>query len=829
MKLCCEQDDRREAVRSMKGRNGIDFVELGPNTRTLHVYFLGKLPPVLLKAGEKAGDYFRIEGGRRIRDLRITKATPVPDDNPEKDDFLILELDRAGDFSLYTVRIAGVADIDPRYDRAEFSFKIDCPSSLDCAPVCECKPSELPEPEINYLAKDYNSFRQLIFDRLAALMPDWKERHAADLGVMLVELLAYAGDHLSYYQDAVATEAYLDTARQRISVRRHTRLVDYHMHEGCNARAWLHIGVSTDFELVPEGVAFITGLNGMVAAQQTILTWDDLREAAPSSYEVFEPVTADPSAKVPLWAAHNEIRFYTWGEKECCLERGATSATLIDTWTGESGRALRLVTGDVLIFEEVRGAVTGLVADADPARRHAVRLTKVTTGEDPVFPTDGRPLPYVEVEWSAGDALPFPFCISAMGPAPDCAYIENISVARGNILLVDHGKTVGPDELGTVGAQRSRVDCDCEGVPGNAHVLPAVMRPHLARGPLTWRQSIRQGVAASGTLEQDPRAALPQVRLSSEPARDWTPHYDLLASGPADSHFVVEMDNDGVAHLRFGDGELGAKPPAGMSLSASYRVGNGKAGNVGAESISRIVFRNTRVSGVSLTIRNPLPARGGTEREPMNEAKLFAPRLFRKTIERAVIAADYEEIAERDPAIQNASAELVWTGSWHEADVAVDPLGAGQPGRRLLRSTERRLEQFRRMGHDLEVMPAQYVPIDLRLEVCALPYYERADVLAALLAAFSARALPDGRRGFFHPDNLTFGEGIFVSRIVAAAMAVPGVECVTVARLQRLFEPPNFELQNGVLLLRVFEIARLDGDPNYPERGLLEIDVKGGR
>ena len=97
MKLCCEQDDRREAVRSMKGRNGIDFVELGPYTRTLHVYFLGKLPPVLLKAGEKAGEYFRIDGGRRVRDLRILKATPVPDDNPEKDDFLILELDRAGE------------------------------------------------------------------------------------------------------------------------------------------------------------------------------------------------------------------------------------------------------------------------------------------------------------------------------------------------------------------------------------------------------------------------------------------------------------------------------------------------------------------------------------------------------------------------------------------------------------------------------------------------------------------------------------------------------------------------------------------------------------
>ena len=104
--------------------------------------------------------------------------------------------------------------IDPRYDHVDFSFKIDCPSDLDCAPACACEPAVLDEPEINYLAKDYASFRQLILDRLALLIPAWKERHVPDLGIALVELLAYAGDYLSYYQDAVATEAYLDTARE---------------------------------------------------------------------------------------------------------------------------------------------------------------------------------------------------------------------------------------------------------------------------------------------------------------------------------------------------------------------------------------------------------------------------------------------------------------------------------------------------------------------------------------------------------------------------------------------------------------------------------------
>ena len=107
----------------------------------------------------------------------------------------------------------------------------------------------MPGPDINYLAKDFASFRQLILDRLAVIMPLWQETHTADIGIALVEVLAYVGDYLSYYQDAVATESYLPTANQRISVRRHVRLVDYHLNEGCNARAWVCFNTAEDLTL----------------------------------------------------------------------------------------------------------------------------------------------------------------------------------------------------------------------------------------------------------------------------------------------------------------------------------------------------------------------------------------------------------------------------------------------------------------------------------------------------------------------------------------------------------------------------------------------------
>src|SRR5262249_52394157 len=163
-------------------------------------------------------------------------------------------------------------------------------------------------------------------------------RHVPDLGITLVELLAYTGDYLSYYQDAVATEAYLDTARQRISVRRHTRLVDYTLHEGCNARAWVIVGTSQDDDLDPGDTFFITGYNDVLGAGRAMVTADDLRNVPANSYEVFEPpVNNQPGQQetIKLYQAHNEMKFYTWGNRECCLPRSATRATLLYEWRTE--------------------------------------------------------------------------------------------------------------------------------------------------------------------------------------------------------------------------------------------------------------------------------------------------------------------------------------------------------------------------------------------------------------------------------------------------------------------------------------------------------------
>ena len=250
---------------------------------------------------------------------------------------------------------------DPRLAEVAFSFKVECPSDFDCKRVTVCPDEPAPAPVIDYLAKDYNSFRRLILDRVTQLVPNWRERGAADLGVTLAELIAYAGDQLSYRQDAVATEAYLDTARRRASLRRHALLVDYHMHDGCNARAWLHLTAGAARVAIGRSATrFYTRLPGVPARLTPDTPEDDAALRA-------RPVIFEPLHDAVLHAVHNEIHFHAWGDRRCCLPKDATAATL-------AGHLDDLVVGDALLFEEMFGPATGEAGDADPAHRHVVRL-----------------------------------------------------------------------------------------------------------------------------------------------------------------------------------------------------------------------------------------------------------------------------------------------------------------------------------------------------------------------------------------------------------------------------------------------------------------------
>ena len=796
--------------------NGIQYLEVAPCQRRLEVHFVHPLTLVPTQPLQVAN--IEIRGGVRIRDPQVTGISWA-------EDVLTVNVATTGDFSIYTLRLvanAGVGTpppgIDPALAEIDFRFKVDCPSDLDCKPVDNCQPAPAVGPVINYLARDYASFRRLVLDRLATLMPNWRERNPADLWVTLAEAVAFRGDELSYYQDAVATEAYLGTARQRISVRRHARLLDYALHDGCNARVWIALNVNAAADgLTLPGCDPTTGLSGTqvltqapglpvsidASAAQIALS------AGAQPFEFLAPLT--------LFTAHNEIQFYTWSDDECCLPKGATHAFLCD----DDVNRLRLRAGDVLVLEATKSTTTGNAADADTQQRIAVRLTSV----DPEAPLVGgvRGVPdvrrdpvtgdaFVEIEWDDGDALPFALCLSKRIGGE---LITQMAGACANVALADHGGTAPTTDT-------------LASIPGGR--IPRFPLDRTVVAPLTQQALVRVSgsdvttlvdttASAASAMVWDVADVRPAIDVRSEgDLRRWTALRDLLGSDSEAAEFVVETENDGHAVLRFGDGVNGRAPLDGEAFNARLRIGNGTAGNVGAEAIGHIVANG--INGV----RNPIAATGGIDPQPLSQARLYAPQAFQRQ-ERAVTTDDYADVTEREPSVQRAVATRRWTGSWYTIFITVDRRGISDVDAEYEDEIRAFIERYRMAGHDIEIDAPISVPLDIELHVCAKPGYFAADVEERLLEVFSAGRLSAGGTGFFFPDRFTFGQPVYLSAVIATAMAVPGVAYVTPVRFQRLGRNAANEIANGLIPIARLEIARLDNDPNAPENGRIRFDV----
>ena len=837
--VCADDERRPDLVRGpfppSVDLNGIDFVEVDPADHTIiRVTFLKAIPAGAYGIVADPGRV-TIEGGTRIVGIKpqtAAIASPL---------VLRIDVDHGGDYSPYVLTLPEVPDLDPVRRSVVFSFMASCPIDVDCLPE-PCPPQELVEPLLDYMAKDYSSFRRMLLDLLPTLNPDWVEQNRSDLGIALLELLAYEGDRLSYFQDAVANEAYLDTVRTRISARRHARLIDYRMHDGRNAWTAVHFTVNGNGTL-PHGTALFTKLaaplHGRTAPPGPVIgagaiTVEDLERQANDVVAFETAFTAD------LHTENNELRMHTWGEEECCLASGTTEAYLYSVQGTNAVRPV-LADGDYVVFEEVIGPRTGSQADADPTRRVLVRIEgtpEETT--DPLYTAalvNGLPqvrqsgqqaLPLLRIQWRRADALPFPLCLSTR--LADGRLFRHVSLGRGNIVLADHGLT-------TVETQ-------------TADALTVNGRMLLTHAPVTMecRPATPPIDPASGgfdvdrrVLDCDVREALPAVSLTVTTETEtelWTSVPDLLDSPPLEEHFVAEIDDDGRAILRFGDDEYGRALGGDVeSLKAVYRVGNGRAGNVGAEAIAHVAPAAT-VSWID-GVRNPLPARDGVDAETIEEVRQLAPQAFHTELFRAVTEEDWAEAARRLTDVAGAVATYRWTGSWYTIFVAVDPRDRADlvdlpNGRtRLEAGFERRvrnfLTRFRLAGYDIELRPPHFVPVELAVEICTAPGYFRADAAAAVRDALSSRVLPDGTRGFFHPDNFTFGQALYVSQLYASIERVEGVDSVAIRKLIRYGQPDAGELARGSLLVGPWEIIRLENDPGFVEHGVLTVTALGGK
>jgi hypothetical protein len=778
--------------------NGIDFVEiLHEDEKTLRVHFLTTV------AMQGTVTRVSITGGETVPTVEAAPINNAVDWSLDSEGrpLLTLRVPASGDFSFYMLQLVSPV-LDPFFDHVQFSFKALCDSRLDCeTPPAPCPLLTGDPPPIDYLAKDFLSFRKALSDFSALRYPEWQERSEADFGVMFLESLSSLADDLSYSQDRVAAEATLDTATQRRSLLRHARLVDYEPKPATSARVMLQFDVATGPQPLPSGL--------LVSA----LGPDGVPIEFETGTSLVDPVTGTLNRATfmvnPTW--NKGITPYFWDDSQRCLPAGSTAMWVVN-------HGFQFVAGQKLLID------TEALTPADPPVREVVELVSATEQTDPLFAQA-----VTLIAWRVQDALKFEHDLTR-------------TILAGNLVPASQGRKqidlfgIEPVPAGVAGIAVALVR---QGPNASSDSPPLEYLQPLVSSPVVWLDQ--------DALDSKP---LPEVLLTEHPAIplaspvDWRWRRSLLEADVFEQAFTLDparfrlvarngdgtvswdYDGDDADTIRFGDGIFGAVPEAGSVFEVTYRTGRGAAGNVPADSITKI---DPASASLISAVTNPFPATGGADRETDEQIRRLAPQAFRALQFRAVRPEDYEKAAKRLPWVSQAGTVFRWTGSWPTVFTSTDPRSSEQISIDEHPELINLLNRYRLAGYESYAPSPQFISIDLIVSVCARPDAFRGDVEAAVLEALGTRTFLNGSLGFFHPDRFTFATPLERSALEAAIQDAYGVAGVVSIEYRHRGVTADFIDMPDTVVVGTRQILRLDNDPSRPENGSLKILVGGGK
>ena len=843
--------DRKTVLCGQTALTGIDFVRVvDPAVQTtLQVYFI--VDPTALDvplvdlaavtAGPVAEDPALVSivspsGGESVAVVEVDTVNWVRVAAPAGDR-TVLEITtlQPGDFSLYTLTI-DAARIARFFNDVTFSFTQGCPSDLDCEVEPFCPPETPVDFPVDYLARDFTSFRNALLDFAAQRYPEWQLTLEADGGVMLLEIMAALGDEFAYIQDRYAREAYLDTATQRRSLSALARLVDYTPAPGRSAVTELAIGV---------------GAGGHLALADT-------------------PVWATPAGEVPIpfalledrWvhAAWNAIPLHTPDEAAPCLEIGATEAFLA-TASPLDAEVQPLPPGaDPIPREQAWIGRTAIlrsrpVDPSVPSRAWTVTITAVEFLTDPL--AEGGAIPVTRIAWAPEQALPFQLCqgetVALLNIVPAIAgetLREIFRIGPDEAFTARYGGALDPVELANLLALPRAVEREgpCDSASGTRSVLLRYGLRGSETRDLGWTAPEAPEVALSEVVPDGIGGYMP------DPAGlDWAYTPDPLQADDEETVFALDegvwrevvvhrtpqgdvvfsdyASNDGFS-LRFGAGAFGRTPADGTLFEAAYRTGPALRANLAPDSVTELVRPGSappeQPLAFAVWVTNPLTIDSGAAPETAEEIRIAAPEAFRALPLRAVRPEDYREIVERLDWVQQANAVTQWTGSWSTDFVTADERGSFTLSAPHLAELEATVDCVRQAGRAAQVEAPQFLSLDVEATGCVAPSAYPGAVKERVIEALVGHRLPGRAPAFFDPDNFTFGEPLVRSALEAVIQAVPGARAVERLRYRvrhfrgwQDFTVPELTVAPG-------QILRCANDPNFPERGSLTVIVEGG-
>lgn len=262
---------------------------------------------------------------------------------------------------------------------------------------------------------------------------------------------------------------------------------------------------------------------------------------------------------------------------------------------------------------------------------------------------------------------------------------------------------------------------------------------------------------------------------------EWTRKLTFLESEPTDEHYKIEIDEDGVVTIIFGDGINGKIPPSGQDITADYRIGGGDEGN--SVGIGTLTDFTPAVAGV-VSVTNTVQPSGGKPAETIDEAKQQGPLTLR-ALDRAVTLEDFETLAKQVSGVRAARAAHVngpFEVNVYVAASGSNPVPSGKwypeldAGTGLLGGVGRYLSERKVVPTQLHVEAPTIVRPYLEAEVIVLPNILRSDVEFEIKTNLSE---------YFTSLLDQFGVGVPLSRIHQIIENTRGVDFANILAFHR--------------------------------------------
>ena len=384
--------------------------------------------------------------------------------------------------------------------------------------------------------------------------------------------------------------------------------------------------------------------------------------------------------------------------------------------------------------------------------------------------------------------------LSKTARKPDGSPLNNFKEYE-NIIPVREGRTIANELIGVSdGSPNQRFKL------AQPRLLPDSLKIIVETTPPTpaWRLRKNLIFSSRAFTEEQLKALEQQERIGST----------LAFSRSPDRDYAIETDEKDITTLIFGDGQFGKIPEVGSSIIATYRVGGGTVGNVGAGQITNIT-KSPQLQLLGAKVVNRAPASGGAERESIEHAIKFAPTVF-SSMQRAVTVEDYINLAKLYPGVSKVRAEA---GNWNVIKLYVAPAGKGEiPTDVLKQELLKYFEDKRILTTSIQIENPDYVPIVIEVKVGAVPHFRNQEVRGQVDAAI---------RELLDFEKVDFKETLYLSKIYEAIEDLDGVDNVFVSKFHRKDQPEQDIAKDGLIALGENEIPVLDDAE-------LTIEVTGG-